>query len=508
MITPGFFAFFNAQRGMYTAQGAMNVINHNISNVNTPGYSRQRANLEAYIPYTAPSLTLPSPANPGQLGQGSTISSITRIRDSFLDNQFIKEASTLGLNQSSKDILTQIEGIIGEPAAGGISNTMQKFFESAQELSLYPESMAVRSNFLQNATDMVNVFQQQGNQLSDLRRNLVGDVNAPGSLAVSQLGIMVTDVNNHLASIAALNQQINAVVAAGAQPNDLLDQRGKLVDELSELIDTTVTELPNQQIQIDIGGTTMVRGVTQLDSFQVVTNALAVPLPDDVPALVELTSSGAIQNNNITGGKIRAVLNMGENTAGLTNVRSVMGDLDTLLNEIATQVNALQTTGRDLTGNVSVNNVFNLAGGASLSLFRYSVNQVLVNSPDLLSAAIDDPGSTGPPAGYAGPGDGRNALAMAQLSSSSFAALNNSSFSEYFNTSTSNLGIDSKSYGDLSASQKNLVQALDQQRERVSGVNMDEEMVDLMRFQRAFEASSRVMNTMNQVMQTIINMGG
>ena len=507
MITPGFFAFFNAQRGMYTAQGAMNVINHNISNVNTPGYSRQRANIETHAPYTAPSLTLPSTANPGQMGQGSVIESITRIRDSFLDNQFIQENSTLGLNDQSRNILLQLEGIIGEPSSGGISNSMQKFFESSQELSLYPESMAVRANFLQNAGDLINVFQQQGNQLTDLRRNLVGDVNATGSLAVSQLGIMVNDVNNRLTSIADLNRQINSIIGAGAQPNDLLDMRGKLVDDLSQLIDVTVTELPNSQISIDIAGNTMVRGVTLVDTFQTVVNPGPAPTQDNVPALVQLVSTGATQNNNITGGQIRAVLNMGENTTGVTNVRSVLGDLDSLLNEIATQVNTLQTTGRDLTGNVSANNIFTLAGGTTLSLFRYSVNTTVVNDPRLVSAAIDDVGSTGPPPGYAGPGDGRNALAMAQLNDSSFAALNNSGFSEFFNTTASNLGIDSRSYGDLAESQDTLVHGLDQQREQVSGVNMDEEMIDLIRFQRAFEASSRVMNTINEVMQTIINLG-
>mgnify|MGYP006211686939 CR=1 FL=1 len=116
MITPGFFSYFNTHRALMTSQNALNVVNHNISNANTTGYSRQRAEITAYEPYPMP--TIHGMTN-GQMGQGSIMKSIERIRDGFIDAQYRLENSLLGFNSVSRDVLQQVEAIMAEPTTGG-----------------------------------------------------------------------------------------------------------------------------------------------------------------------------------------------------------------------------------------------------------------------------------------------------------------------------------------------------------------------------------------------------
>jgi flagellar hook-associated protein 1 FlgK len=511
MITPGFFGFYNAHRGLVATQNALNTVSHNISNANTAGYSRQRVDLEAYTPYTTPNM---HQLIGGQLGQGPWVQQVTRSRDVFLDAQYRSSNGTLGLDTAIRDALQQVEGILTEPSVSGINSAIQNFFDSAQELSLHPESMAVRANYIQQAIDMVNVFQQQGLQLSDLRRNLVGDPAVAASLDTSQLAISVNDVNTLLGNIAAINRSIISVKASGAQPNDLMDQRDKLLDELSNLVDIEVTNYDNGQIDLSIGGQTMIRSADQVDSLEVVVNPNAPPGPpiptyDDVPAFVQTVNGGVVLNNGagaeITAGRIKGISDMGGNDPNLSTVRGVMEKLDALLDTIVTQVNLLQQTGRDITGALGPPDIFfndpALNPTETLNLFHWRVTQSVITDPGEVAAAIDDATA---PGGFAGVGDGRNALNMAQLRDQTFAALG-TTFIDYFNGITSKLGIDTRSYQNTSSSQEGLVQAVDLRRQSVSGVNVDEEMIDMLRYQRAFEATSKTIQMFDDVIKTILS---
>jgi flagellar hook-associated protein 1 FlgK len=508
MISPGFFGLFNAHRSLLVAQGAMNVINQNISNANTDGYSRQTATITTADPYAAPSI---SQLAQGQLGQGPLITQITRSRDQYIDAQYRQANGFLGQNNNVSSILNQIQGVLAEPSTNGANTAMQNFFDAAQELSVNPDSTAVRSAFMQQGADMVTTFQQEGQQLLDMRKNLVGDPLDPNSFSTSQLAISATQVNTKLAAIVKLNQNITSIQSSGAQPNDLLDQRDKLLDDLSSYADIKVTNFDNGQVDVSIAGQMMIHGVTQLDSLQVVQNTGTTPTPDDVPALLKTVNGGVVLNDgtapDLGSGSLKGISDMGGNDPSLTTVRGALGKLDTLLNTIVTQVNSLQTTGRDLNGNLGTSNpVFTtdptLNPGQPLSLFHVAINKDIVNDPSLLAAASDDSTATG---GFAGVGDGRNATALAKLRDTSFSALG-SNVVDYLSGLISKLGTDANSYSSSATSQKALVASIAQQRESVSGVNVDEETIDLLRFQRAFEGSSKVISTLDEMYKTIINM--
>jgi flagellar hook-associated protein 1 len=510
MITPGFFGFFNAQRGLLAAQNALSTINHNISNANTPGYTRQRVELSAYDAYTFPTSNQSSPL---QIGQGPQVDDVIRIRDQFLDSQFRSSNGDLGRSQMMRDTLKSVEGVLNEPSVSSINNSLQNFFDAAQVLSLQPDSTAARSNFIQQGIDVTKVFQGQALELDALRRNLVGDPLVSGSLNTSQLAIQVKDINTTLDSIVSINQNIVGIKTAGAEPNDLYDQRDALLDKLSQLVDTDVTYLQNGQINLSIAGQAMIRSGAKVNSLNVITNPGPIPTPDDLPALVVTTTSpvqtltDGLGTDEITSGKIRGLIELAGNDPTLSTIRGVLGQLDTLINSIVTQVNTLQTSGRDQSGGATppaffVNNPA-LNPGKSLNIFHLEVNSAVVANPGLLAAAINDPTVTG---GFAGKGDGRNALAMAQIRDNGLVALGGSSTLEYLNALVSKIGIDTRSYQDITTTQTSQTNTISNQRQAVSGVNIDEETIDLLRYQRAFEATSKTISILDEVMQTIINL--
>jgi flagellar hook-associated protein 1 len=510
MISPGFFGLFNAYRGLAVAQGAMNVVNANISNANTTGYSRQQATITTSTPYAAPST---AQIAQGQIGQGPQITQVTRVRDQYLDAQYRQTNGVSGQDTTMNSVLSQLQGIIAEPSTNGANTAMQNFYDTAQQLSTSPSSTATRSEFMQQAADMVTTFQQEGQQLVDLRKNLVGDPSDTTSFSTSQLATTAGQVNTMLASITQLNQSITTVSASGATPNDLLDQRDELLDKLSNLVDIKVTNYDSGQVDVSIAGQTMVKGVTQLDSLKVVQNTGTTPTPDDVPSLIQTVNGGVTLNDgtapDLSSGTLKGISDMGGNDPNLSTVKGMLDKLNTLLTSIVTSVNSLQTTGRDLNGNLATSNpVFvtdsSLNPGQTLNLFHYKVNSAIVNDPTLLAAASDDSTQSG---NFAGVGDGRNATLMAQLRDKTDSSLGTNPV-DYLSGVTSKLGIDASSYQSSATSQQALVTSIDQQRSSISGVNTDEETVDLLRFQRAFEASSKVISTLDQMFQTIIGMAG
>ncbi|HEY8398043.1 MAG TPA: flagellar hook-associated protein FlgK [Flavihumibacter sp.] len=507
MITPSFFGLFNAQRGLMASQNAINVINHNIANAATPGYSRQRVDLMAAPAYASPSLYM---SFGGQIGQGTLVQQITRSRDLFLDTQYRKNSSSYFTDAVTADILQQLESILNEPTDSGINFAMQSFFDAAHELSLHPESAAVRASYAQAAIDMLTVFQQQGLQLADLRKNLVGDPNVPGSFNTCQAATTVAQVNEMLSQIAVLNKSIVSVRASGAEPNDLLDQRDKLLDELSNLVDIDVQYYDNGQVDVTIAGQKMIRGVELLDSLEAVQNTGTTPTPDDMPILIRTKNGGEILNDGtgaeIKGGTLKGIITMGGNAPETTTIKGILDKLSTLLNEIVSQVNTLQQAGRDQDGNLGVVFFVNdpsLNPPQTMDLFHWKVNPDIVQDPRLIAAAADDPDA---PGGFAGEGDGSNALALANLRDQALSALGGATLGDYLNGVVSKLGIDSQSAQNRKDGGLNLLETTDMKRQSVSGVNLDEETIDLLRYQRSIEASSKVISILDEIIQTIINM--
>lgn len=222
-----FDTFGIAKRGLFAQQKALDVTSHNVANANTEGYSRQRVTLQTTTPYSTPSFF--SSAGPGQLGTGVEVTSVDRVRDSFLDYQTRVETGVQGRYSGRDKFLSQIENILNEPSDTGISSLIGKFFDDWQQLSKQAETSNARSVVVQQSLALTNELNHTSTELEKLKEN-------------TQMNIKddVFDINTTLSQLNDLNKEIVQVKVAGQNPNDLLDKRDLLLDQLSAKFGITI----------------------------------------------------------------------------------------------------------------------------------------------------------------------------------------------------------------------------------------------------------------------------
>ncbi|MFH1539783.1 MAG: flagellar hook-associated protein FlgK, partial [bacterium] len=242
-----FFGIETMRRALLTHQRALDVIGHNVANAATPGYTRQQVILTSTSPFSYPGTN--NLFSPGQIGTGVMVEEVRRIRDVFVDNQIRIGNSQQGEVEIEKETLRRIENAFLEPATSeGLNDAMTKFFEAWQELSLRPENMAVRYTVVNTAQNLVDVFHGIDQQL----RNIREDLN-------SQTRKVVDEINRITGEITALNQEISKVFTHGDTPNDLMDKRDLLLDELSQYVDISVEETETHGVAVYIGGRVLIR---------------------------------------------------------------------------------------------------------------------------------------------------------------------------------------------------------------------------------------------------------
>lgn len=221
-----------ARRGMVTHQASLYTTGHNIANANTPGYSRQRVNLAQSEPFPKPALNRPD--IPGQLGTGVHAESITRVRDQFLDMQYRNENSKYGYWAARFASLEKMEDIMNEPSTTGLANSMDKFWNALQDLSVHPEDSGARAVVRDRGKALAETFNYVSDSLKTVQRGIS-----------EEIGGTVHNVNTILRQINNLNEQIAKVEPHGYIPNDLYDRRDVLVDQLSQIVNIQVERVPS-----------------------------------------------------------------------------------------------------------------------------------------------------------------------------------------------------------------------------------------------------------------------
>jgi len=216
-----------AKRALQTNQAALSTINHNISNANTKGYTRQRVNMTQTAPF--PSVGIDQPKIKGQLGTGVTTGSITRIRDSFVDMQYRTETSKLGYWNAKAEMLSQMETIMNEPSDTGINATMDQFWNSLQDLSVNPQNDGARRVVRERGVALASTFTYSHQSLKAIQKDYRNEID-----------VTQTEVNSILRSINELNKQIGSLEPHGFVTNDLYDKRDVLIDELSTIMNIKV----------------------------------------------------------------------------------------------------------------------------------------------------------------------------------------------------------------------------------------------------------------------------
>lgn len=472
-----FFGLETALRALEAQRGAVEVAAHNVANAQTPGYSRQVARLVPTPPYRTADLQ--GPTGPGTWGTGVDIADITRVRDAFLDRQVRTQTSLGGRYDAMDKALAEIEATLNEPGDSGISASFDAYWNAWQSVGNDPQNLAARRVLLQAAEalgqDLSTLDGQWLSARDDIDRQIEDDVN---------------QFNRITQQIASLNDKIVALKTAGQNPNDMLDQRDLLVQQLGELAPIQTKENADGSLDVWMGGVSVVHRTTA-DTLQVDTS---------VPGTVVLRWASTGQPPQIAPGDSGSI-------AGLLDMRNTVipgyrGQLADIAQALATETNVLHQQGATL---ASATAGTTPPGGDGITFFDFTAptaTQPLRLTLDADVAGLPENVAAARPG--QGPGDGSVALDIAGLVDQA-GVVGPGSIQDAYRGLVGQVGADRLEARTRSENTQALLQSLDVQRQSVEGVSLDEEMARLVQFQHGYQAAARVFNTVDQMIDTVVN---
>jgi flagellar hook-associated protein 1 FlgK len=466
MNTSSFMGLNTALRGLLANQRALETTGHNISNVNTKGYSRQRVDLAATTPHTQPSFNATMPA---QIGTGVEVEQLTRLRDNYIDVTLRNQFGATSSATTYTDALKQIERVINEPSDQGIAAALRNVFGALDQVASNPQDMGARSAFAHAADELARRFNQIDTQ-----------IRAVSDQSDARIDQAVTEINNLTTQIASLNTSIRDATYMGMQPNDLLDKRDLLMDELATKINYSYTTDPaTQEVTITFA-------------------TISIVDPTATGGTTPITRADL--DTAYTGGTLTSGSVYADEHLVTSVIPAWITRLDDLANSIVTQFNIAHPSGFDLAGNAG-GDIFDASGTTAGTITLDPTANILAN-PSLIAAANSwsMPGE---------PGNGGNAILMAAMRGATQGAPINSTWEEYYATVVvAGLGTEiqqsQRTLDSATASQE----VLESNRQSTSGVAIDEEMTNMLRFQHAYNASARMLTALDESLDIIINRMG
>ncbi|TAK77556.1 MAG: flagellar hook-associated protein FlgK [Dehalococcoidia bacterium] len=446
----------SAMRALFAQQQAMDAVAHNVANVNTPGYSRQRV-----------VLTQAGPASASGVGGGVDFRGVERLRDRFVDLQARTESGTAHDYQARATSLGAVEATLGVSGPGSLQDAMDQFFNAWRDLANAPEQSATRAGVVQAGQTLALATGRVARSLSTLRLE-----------ADNRIANAVAEVNSIVGRLASLNGRILETRASGSPASDLTDERDLLLDRLAQLVDVHTIENDAGNVDVFVGGRSIVTGI----------NADQIDLVRD-PADSNLYDLQWRQD----GGT--ALVRSGE-IGGLLYQRDVdlpgrAASLDALVGQIVSDVNAAHAAGYALDGTTTGTAFFSGTNAATLN-----VDAAILADADLVAAASAS-GSVG---------DGRNALAIAGLQQALSMNGGTEDYSAYLNGVVTSVGVATRDAEWLVESQQMRLQHLESIQQATSGVNLDEEMVSMVQYQRGYEAAARMIRAIDDMLDHLLRL--
>jgi flagellar hook-associated protein 1 FlgK len=440
-------------------QRAIDVTSHNIANANSPGYQRQRINLHEL---SAPSGVI----NPPLMGMGVYAKSVNRYATPFIDQQIRRQQGALDFANTTENLLRDVESVLTEPSISGISASLDGFWEAWQDLTVTPTEKATRIALVQSASQLTATIQESAKFITSLSSNLD-----------SQVQSQVNRVNDIASEIAALNEQIiqaNAQAGGTDGAIPLEQRRDGLLFELSGIIDFDLSVQDGGLARVTVGNYALVNDG----------GAKTIQL-DDEKNLIWDDNLAPVKFNS---GMLKAVLDMRDQT-----LPTILSDLDTLTQGLINNVNALHRNGYGMDGTTGLE--FFTGQDAS----TLSVDPLIVKYPESIATA-GEPNRIG---------DITNALAIANLSTQpSMGTSNNVSINGFFRGVVTKLGMQVQQSQASGNSSRIVVEHLNDRRQSISGVSMDEEVASLLSYEKAFQAGARIINVIDEMLDQVINRMG
>lgn len=619
------------KKGLMANNMGLETTGHNLSNVDTEGYSRQKVNLASFMPIYDPSANRVE--TPGQIGTGVVVEDIQRVRDQAIDDRINYEKGGLGFWDMKQQFLHQIEMIHNEPGKPNIRTAMDDYWESWQKVASDPTEKASRLELVQRSKVMTDIFNHTFNSLYDLRKN-----------ADALVDQRITEINQMASEIANLNTQIVKSEAMGDKPNDLYDKRDLIVDKLSKYVDVRVERNNKHELIVYIGTENLVQGNKTVrinavgnpgndgyidaiweDGRQVKlgggelaglisardvdiknaieqTDSLAANIVDstnevhrdgfglnlatgnnffkDLPitpyvngdydfnntgtpngtALFKVSGSEALTENTVVGSN--GVLNFGPSAPNGQAVTIAYGANDKIkdvidrINQSDAGVNAylnhrgqlsfkarfdenfpgfsirhIEDNGNLLVGIAGMLQASGQAGafdyqnvgdivkfnvpGFNISLtpekhpsaWMQLDDRILANTDNIAAASGSDTTGDGKPDRVSGLADNRNALAIAGIRHEKVMIESQSTFGDFAKAIVGDFGTRSETAKTNTEKNNAVVESLVNLRKEISGVNVDEELTKMLMFQHGYNASARLVSTVDRMLETLIRMG-
>lgn len=458
----------NARSALIANQAAINTTAHNIANAETPGYTRKRVDLSAgapvYMPY-------------GALGSGVTINDIGQVRDRLLDVNYRRQSADASDYDRRSQLLSQIEDLFGGVSGTGLSTALDGFWGAWGDLATNPLNDSARMVARQSG-------QQVAGQLQ--RMNLGLDrLSADADLRLRQ---EITEINKHAADVARLNEQIVAAEATGQTAGDLRDARDRAVDAIAKLGTVQVFERADHAITVVAGDATIVDG-----------NNSQVLQVDTTGATYRIRSERGTYVNP-AGGSLGAAI-----TVLNTDIPAVRAELDAIARAVVGEVNAVHATGTNPLGQTGVNffDDFGDINTVTAGNIRVSAAVSADHRAIAAGAGVLDP-NTGTVVYAAGAND--VAMGLAGLRTAGVASLGSRSIADFYSSAATRVGSDVRAAADGAQIHGTLAAQADTRRISVSGVSIDEELTQLIRFQNAYAAAARVITAADELFESVIGM--
>lgn len=440
-------------------QSALETSGHNVANVNTPGYSRQRVDFAANDPHVFYSQGWKS------LGQGVHISQIERIRDLYLDRSLTASNGQLGKFSAATSGLRSIEGVYGEPSDSGIVAAMGKFYDAWSGLGSNPTDPGAKFE-VRNA----------GQVLADRVRGAWQDMDGQASQNKNQIDTLISQVNDLADQISKLNKSIVAASISGQSPNDLLDQRDQAIQQMGSLVNVHTETFQDGTVAVYAAG------------FAVVDNAGTLPFPTTYDPVAGTVTNGSV-TNTVRSGTLAGLF---IHSAEIANQQS---RLDSLANEFRTAVNTVHMTGQNSIGTTNVRFFNDVTVPPQTGARDFDLD-------GLVKADIENVMS-----GVSGkPGDGGLALSLSASRDTAVASLGNKTFSNYMHETVDTLASMISYYSQATSTETAVNSQVSNQIQSVSGVSIDDEMADMVKFQRSYQAAAKALSTFDQMTQDLIGM--
>lgn len=466
-MASGLFSILSTARSALVAnQYASQVAAHNISNATTEGYSRQRAEL-------VPSMSVAMPY--GRLGTGVLVDDVVRARDALLDTAVRRESSAAAEFRSRYELLAMVEGALGEPGDTGLGAAIDAFWASWSDLAADPAAANGGTR---------TVIQASGRALAERFRHLTGVIDQTRDFATGQIREAVAELNELARAVADVNGRIVAAEAGGDTAPDLRDERDRLIDRMAGLAGVQVVERQDGTVGVHLHGINIVDGI----------RAIAIEARFAGNAWTLHAAGGSTLA--VPGGRIGALLDVVNN-----ELPALQNGLDLLARAIVTSVNDLHAAGTNPRGDTGVLFFDDFGDPALVTARNIALSAEVAGDARAIAAG------TGSATGEYQPGANDIALALAQLRDTAETVyLGGRTFGDYYAGWISELGLAVGAAEDAATVHQTLLANAEARRSAVSGVQTDEELIQLLQFHSAYSAAARVVATADEMLQSLLSM--